>query len=126
MNETDNLGSFLKETKALLTDYIDTKIEIYRLLAVRSASCAAGFLLWITIITVLVSLFIIFLGLVTGFWLSEKTGSYRTGFGITAGLIAAAILLICALRRPLFINPMIRTIIQKFNQSKENNKEEKP
>lgn len=126
MDDTNDPGSFLKETKRLVRDYIETQVEIYRLRVVRSVSGAAGYLLWIIITIVLGSLFVIFLGLVTGFWLSETTGSYTTGFGITAGLILVVILLIAVLRRPLFVNPMIRNIIKKLDRPRESNKEEQP
>ncbi len=88
-------------------------MEIYRLRAVLVVSRMAGSILWIIISLVLVSLLIVFGGIVTGFWLSEITGSYTKGFGITAIILLVLILLLAALRKVLFINPIIRAIIKK-------------
>lgn len=107
------MGSFLKENKKLITGWVDTKMEIYRLRAVLVVSRMAGSILWIIISLVLVSLLIVFGGIVTGFWLSEITGSYTKGFGITAIILLVLILLLAALRKVLFINPIIRAIIKK-------------
>jgi hypothetical protein len=55
----------------------------------------------------------IFLELVTGFWLSAVTGSYTRGFGLATLIIVVVILLLAALRKVLFVNPIIRAIIRK-------------
>jgi hypothetical protein len=122
MSDTENLGSFLKETKKLVKDYVDTRLEIYRLMVIRAASGAAGYLLWTIVLMGLLFLLVIFLGLVTGFWLSEKTGSYTSGFGIATGLLLLVIILVAAFRKPLFVNPIIRNMIKKLdNNTKEQN-----
>jgi hypothetical protein len=116
MPETEDLGSFLKENKKLAKDYLDTRLEIYRLQAIRSFSKFSGYLLWLVISVILLSLFIVFAGLVAGFRLSEATGSYTKGFGLTTLLILVLIILIALLRRVLFINPIIRTIINRAGE----------
>ena len=119
MSDSENLGSFFKENKKLVKDYIETRLDIFRLKIIRIFSRSAGYLIWMIISLFLLWLFIIFLGLVTGFWLSSVTGSYITGFGITALIILALIIILALLRRILFVNPFIRTIIKKASEETE-------
>lgn len=116
MTETQDFGSFIKENKKLVRDYFDTRLEIYRLRAIRLLARASSYLLWIIVFLVLLSLFIIFGGLVTGFWLTELTGSYVKGFGLTTLLILALIILLALFRRVLFINPIIRLLIRRTSE----------
>lgn len=119
MADTETFSSFLKENKKLVRDYIDTRIEIYRLQFIRGFSRSAGYLLWVVISLVLAALFIVFAGIVTGFWLSEVTGSYVKGFGLTTLLILVVILIVALFRKQLFINPIIRTIISHSIEKQE-------
>ncbi|SRR6266496_6117387 len=118
MPESENFSSFFKENKKLAKEYLDTKFEIYKLGLIRIASKVAGNLIWAIVSFFLLWLFIIFIGLVAGFWLSKITGSYVYGFAIVAGLILVKMLLLALLRRPLFINPIIRSIIQNAKEEK--------
>jgi hypothetical protein len=119
MPAPENLGSFIRENKSLASDYVETRIEILRLKMIRSLSKLAGQFIWVIISLFLFSLLAIFLGLVTGFWLSEITGSFTKGFGLTALILLVLILLIAALRKYLFINPIIRIIIRKTSEDRE-------
>lgn len=125
MPDTETFGTFLRENKKLAREYIDTRLDIYRLQLTRAFSRSAGYLLWIVISLVLISLFVVFAGIVTGFWLSELTGSYVKGFGLTTLLILFIIGILALLRRPLFINPIIRAVISSsMKKQKEPEKEE--
>lgn len=124
MSQSDTFGSFFTENKKLVKEYLDTRLEIYKLKFIKVFSNTAGHFIWIIISLFLLWLLVIFLGLVTGFWLSELTGSYTTGFGITALIIVVKIILLALLRRPLFVNPIIRAIIKKATQETETKTEE--
>lgn len=113
MSEFENLGSFFRENKKLVKDYLDARLEIYKLKLIRIFSKSAGYFIWIIISLFLLFLFFIFLGLVTGFWLSELTGSYVKGFGITTLIILVVIIVLALLRKVLFVNPIIRNIINR-------------
>ena len=117
MKETENLGSFFDENKKLVKEYFETRLEIYRLSIIKSLTGIAGHLLWVIVLLFLLSLLTIFLGMVTGFWLSVKTGSYSQGFGLTALIILFLVLLVLAFRKSLFINPLIRIIMKKTIQT---------
>lgn len=116
MTGTENLGSFFKENKKLAREYLDTRMEIYKLKLVRIFSKSAGYFFWIVISLFLLFLFVIFLGLVTGFWLSDLTGSYAKGFGLTTLIILVVVVVLALLRKTLFVNPIIRSIINRMNE----------
>ena len=123
MSEFEDLGSFFRENKKLAKEYFDTRLEIYKLKLIRILSRSAGYFIWIIISLFLLFLFIIFLGLVTGFWLSELTGSYVKGFGLTALIILALIIILALLRNVLFVNPIIRNIISRSHDEMKDEEE---
>jgi len=112
MRSKDNFHSFFRENKDLAKEYINVRLEIYRLGLIRSLSRSAGYMIWVIVSIVLLALFLVFAGIVTGLWLSELTGSYLKGFGWTTLLIVAVTGVLALFRKRLFINPMIRTLIR--------------
>jgi len=112
-DQKENLGTFFKENSTLAREYFETQMEIYRLKVVRLISKSAGYFIWIIISLFLVLLLLIFLGTVAGLWLSNITGSYIAGFGITTLLIFALIVILALLRKTLFVNPIIKAIIHR-------------
>jgi hypothetical protein len=120
MIEKENLGSFLKENKELLREYLDTRLEILKLKMIRLFSKSAGFLIWVILSLFLFFLLMTFIGLVIGFWLTKLTGSYVEGFGYTSLIMLAVIILLALFRKSFFINPVIRIMIRR---STENNHE---
>ena len=121
MANTDNFNSFLSENKKLAKEYLDLKIEIGRLRLISMFSKTAGYIIWVIVMLFLFSLACTFLGLVAGFWFSDLTGSYVKGFGLATIGILLMIFLIIVLRRTLFVNPIIRTIIKKANEENKTN-----
>jgi hypothetical protein len=113
MSERENLGSFLKENKKLVRDYVDTRFGIYKLKMIRLFSKSGGYLIWIIISLSLIFLLLTFTGLVIGFWFTDLTGSYVKGFGYTTLIMLGIILVLCLFRNPLFVDPIIRKIIRR-------------
>jgi len=126
MTENENFTTFLKENKTLVSDYLETRLDIYRLMLIRSFSKSAGYFIWLIISFLLLFLVIIFLGLVTGFWLSELTGSYIKGFLLATLIIAVIIFIVAMLRKVLFVNPIIRSIIRRSNEETETENNKQP
>lgn len=116
MAQPENLGSFVKENKALLQEYLETRIELLRLQGIRSGSKATGYLVWMLISLFLLLLVGIFSGLVLGFWLSDLTGSYVKGFGITTLILVVLVVLLTLFRRSLFIDPAVRKVIASMQE----------
>jgi hypothetical protein len=113
MEQKENLGSFLKDNKDLLKEYLETRYEILRLKSIAGIAKAAGALIWFFIAALLGLLILLFGGFTLGFWLSRVFENEVTGFGITALILLAVLGILAAFRQSVFINPVIRIIISK-------------
>lgn len=123
MSQPDNLGSFIRENRSLAREYVETRVEILRLQGIRVLSKSMGLLAWVIIAALLGFLSLIFAGLVLGFWLSDLTGSYVQGFGITTLVLILLLVLLVLFREPLFVNPIIRKVIQRLQEEREEKNE---
>ena len=124
MSGPETFGSFLRENKSLLKEYLETRLEIYRLQSIRVFSKSAGYLVWIVISLFLLFLIVIFGGLVLGFFLSEKMNSLTAGFGITTLFFVLVFIVLMAARRKIFIDPIIRSVLQKTAEATDENEED--
>jgi hypothetical protein len=112
MVEPENLGSFFKENKSVLKEYIETRLEIFKLQAIKVSSKSAGYLVWIIVSLFLLFLIAIFSGMTLGYWLSSLTGSFIEGFGLTALFMLLLFVVFAIFRKKIFVNPVVKTIIQ--------------
>jgi hypothetical protein len=119
MSQPDNLGAFFAENKTLLKEYLETRMKIYRLQSIRLFSQSAGYFAWILISVFLIFLFLLFGGLMVGFWFSDLLHSNVKGFGLVALLILAVFILLAVFRRALFVEPVIQSIIQRSREEEE-------
>jgi hypothetical protein len=124
MSQPDNLGAFFSENKALLIEYIETRMEIYRLQSLRIFAKSAGYFAWIIVSLFLAFLILLFSGLVLGFWVSGLVHSYTLGFGLVVLLLVVIFILLAVLRRSLFVNPAIQSIIQRSRDEVRDSPEE--
>jgi sterol desaturase/sphingolipid hydroxylase (fatty acid hydroxylase superfamily) len=120
-NQPDNLGSFISENKAVLKEYLETRMEIYRLQSLRIFSRSAGYFAWILVSLFLAILIVIFGGLMLGYWFSSMLGSYVKGFGLMTLLLVALFVLLALFRKSLFVDPVVQSIIQKSREEEEEN-----
>ena len=116
MSEPQNLGSFIAENKSLLKEYLETRMEIYRLQSTRVVAKSAGMIAWIFLSLLLGFLFLLFGGLMLSYWFAGIFHSYVKGFGLVALLILLVFLIIAVFRRVLFVDPVIHAIIQKSKE----------
>jgi hypothetical protein len=116
MSENESMGSFLKSNKSLAKEYLETRLEIFRLNGIRMASKSAGYFVWLIISLFLIFLIILFLGVTVGFWLSKLTDSFIIGFG----LVTIALILICVIltvfRKKLFLEPLMQMILDRASE----------
>ncbi|HXB07214.1 MAG TPA: hypothetical protein VNW04_08865 [Puia sp.] len=119
MPQPDNLGSFFADNKKLLKEYLETRLEIYRLQSLRLFAKSAGYLAWILLSLFLAFLFLLFGGLMVAYWFSGLFHSYVKGFGMVALLILVLFILIALFRRILFVEPVIQSIIQRSKEEPE-------
>jgi thiol:disulfide interchange protein len=124
MEEHENLASFARQNKRLIRDWVETRIELFKLRIARMISVSAGYLAWIFVTIFIALLVIIFVGVTAGFWLSDITGSTTKGFGIITltGILLAIILAI--FRRPIFINPIVRGFVKRMMTDEKENEQQ--
>ena len=119
MSQPDNLGSFFAENKTLLKEYLETRMEIYRLQSLRLFARSAGYFAWILLSLFLAFLFLLFGGFMTAYWFSELFHSQFKGFGLVTLLILVVFILLAVFRKALFVNPVIHSVIQKSKEEEE-------
>ncbi len=119
MSQPDNLGGFFAENKKLVKEYLETRLEIYRLQSLRVFAKSAGYFAWIFLSFFLAFLFLLFGGMMVAFWFSTRLHSYVKGFGVVTLLILVVFLLVALFRRKLFVEPVIQSIIQKSREEEE-------
>lgn len=114
MSSSESMGSFFRDNKNLVKDYLETRLEIYRLKGIRAVSKTAGYLIWLVIAIFLIWMIGLFAALVFAFWMSELTGSLVAGFAITLSFVILKVILLTVFRKQLFVNPIIRRILKKM------------
>ena len=119
MSQPDNLGSFFSGNKTLLKEYLETRMEIYRLQSLRIFSKSAGYFAWIIVSLFLVFLILLFSGMAIGFWFSSLLHSYVKGFGLVTLLLLVVFILLAVFRKLLFVDPVIQSIIQRSREEVE-------
>jgi len=119
MSQPDNLGSFFAQNKSLLKEYLETRMEIYRLQSVRLFAQSAGLFVWVLLSLFLGFLFLLFGGMMVAFWFSNMFHSYVKGFGMVTLLILLVIVLLTLFRKALFVEPVIQSVIQKSKEEGE-------
>ena len=119
MGEPDNLGSFFAENKTLLKEYLETRLEIYRLQSLRVFARSAGLFVWVLLSLFLAFLFLLFGGMMLGFWFSDLFHSHVKGFGMVTLLVLLVFILLTIFRKVLFVEPVIQSIIQKSRDEEE-------
>jgi len=119
MGEPDNLGSFFAENKTLLKEYLETRLEIYRLQSLRLFARSAGLFVWVLLSLFLAFLFLLFGGMMLGFWFSDLLHSHVKGFGLVTLLVLLVFILLTIFRKSLFVEPVIQSVIQKSKDEEE-------
>ena len=119
MDQPDNLGTFFAENKTLLKEYLETRLEIYRLQSLRLFARSAGLFAWVLLSLFLAFLFLLFGGMMLAFWFSDLFHSHVKGFGIVTLLILLVFILLAVFRKALFVEPVIQSVIQKSKEEEE-------
>lgn len=90
------------ELQDVTKSYIDSKINLWKVLFLQKTTKAGTYLLTSVVIIMSAFSFILFLLLAFSFWYGESHGSIAMGFLISAGAVIFLMLLIYLLRRVLF------------------------
>jgi hypothetical protein len=119
----DNLNDFYTENRKLLTDYLDVRLQLLRLGSIRTLSRTLAMLILLSVISLMALLFLVFMVIAFSVYMSNVLESSVWGF-VCGGLVFLFILLLTiALRKPLFLNPLIRLFIITSAQEDEEDEE---
>lgn len=90
---SENLGDFYKENKKLVSDYIDTRIELIKLGAIKTTAKTLSVLILIGLVSFMMLFFILFLVIAFSWYMADQLGSAALGF-LCGGAVFLGILLL--------------------------------
>jgi hypothetical protein len=96
-----------------LKQYVDTNIELIQLEVVERFSVIGASLISIVFVGITGVLFVLFISIGAGFYLSYLLGNYYSGFAIIAGFYLLLFLILIIGKKKLFEKPLRDKIIQK-------------
>ena len=100
-----------------LKNYINTNYELLKLKAVERISVSLADLISDFLVGLVLFLFVFFISLWAGFYLSTLVGDNYSGFAIVAGIYLLIGLIMIVLRRKLVEKPLRNKIIRKIFSS---------
>jgi len=112
MSSKETFFSFFSENKALLKDYLDTRLDLIKLQGVRTLSRTISVGMVTFIISLLSLSILLLLNITFAFWIASITGSNIIGFASAAGLLILILIGFIAFGRGMVQNQIIRMIIQ--------------
>jgi hypothetical protein len=95
-------------------EYLNLKIDEYKLRGVEGLSTLFNTILFITVTTIVAGVALQLLGLAAGYAIGELIGSTSLGFCIIGGIFVIAVIILYAFRKKLFINQLIKIFIKLF------------
>jgi hypothetical protein len=112
MSSKETFFSFFSQNKALLKEYIDTRLELMKLQGVRTLSRTISAIMIIFIISLLCLSILLLIGITFAFWIADITGSNIAGFASAAGLFILFLIGFIVFGRGMVQNQIIKRIIQ--------------
>lgn len=119
----ENLRDFYDENKKILSEYLETRVEIVKLTAVRSLSRTLAMLILISAISFMVLFFMLFLVISFSWMMADLLGSAALGFLSGGGVFLLILVLTVIFRKQLFLNPLIRLFIRTSTEDDEEDDE---
>lgn len=114
----------IKDIGERIKVYLESEKELLRLWVVKKASSIVGNIFSFIIILFILDIALALVGIWLGFWLSDITGSYAIGFGLSAITFLILMLLLLIFRKPLLVRPFmnlaVRTMVEEENLPDEN------
>lgn len=110
---------FLKKNKTVLKEYVEVRLELFRLQGVKLLSKSLSLFIWITIVLFLVFFILLFLGMLFAWWIADISGSNIIGFASAAGVFLLLLGIVILFRKALFQEPVSRLIIREAMEQDE-------
>jgi uncharacterized membrane protein (DUF485 family) len=115
----ETLNDFYQENRKLVTEYLETRLQLIRLMAIRTLSRTFSLFIVICLVSFMVLFFLLFLVIAFSWQMADVTGSAALGFLCGAGVFLLLLILGIVFRKPLFLNPLIRLFIQSSANEQE-------
>jgi len=115
----ETLNDFYQENRKLVTEYLETRMQLIRLTAIRTLSRTFSLFIVICLVSFMVLFFLLFLVIAFSWQMADVTGSAALGFLCGAGVFLLLLTLGIVFRKPLFLNPLIRLFIQSSANEEE-------
>jgi uncharacterized membrane protein (DUF485 family) len=115
----ETLNDFYQENRKLVTEYLETRLQLIRLTAIRTLSRTFSLFIVICLVSFMVLFFLLFLVIAFSWQMADVTGSAALGFLCGAGVFLLLLTLGIVFRKPLFLNPLIRLFIQSSANEEE-------
>lgn len=115
----ETLNDFYQENRKLVTEYLETRLQLIRLTAIRTLSRTFSLFIVICLVSFMVLFFLLFLVIAFSWQMADVTGSAALGFLCGAGVFLLLLILGIVFRKPLFLNPLIRLFIQSSANEEE-------
>ena len=120
---SENLGDFYKENKKLITDYIETRIELLKLSSIKTMAKTLSALILVVLISFMILFFLLFAVIAFSWYMADQLGSAALGFLCGGGVFIAIILLSLIFRKALFLNPLIKIFLHASTEEDESSDE---
>jgi hypothetical protein len=114
MGTDKSFSSYYSESKGLLKEYVEVRVKLLKLQLIKALSRSLGMMFAMMVVSFFAFLVILFLGFSFSAWIAAETGNMALGYAAGAGLFFIFLLLVIVLRRPLFMNPLIRVFIREM------------
>ena len=121
---SENLGDFYKENKKIVSDYVDTRIELIKLGAIKTLAKTLSALILIALISFMTLFFLLFVVIAFSWYMADQLGSAALGFLCGGGVFSAILLLSIVFRKSLFLNPLIRIFLHASTEEDEESSDE--
>lgn len=117
-----DIGDTIEELTSNIKDYVNTQYQLAVLKAGNIASTVGARIIGAFILVSFLFLFVIFLSITAGFYLTSVTGSRETGFLIVALFYFLVGLVLLIFRQKLVIGPIRNNLIKQiFRDDKHEN-----
>ena len=105
---------FFREARKHLEEYIRMRYDLAKLQLAENTAKVLATLLSVMLLSFFALLVLLLTSVLAGFFLSNITGSYVTGFSVIAGFYLLVLFLGFAFRKSLMERPMMNHLIKKF------------
>ncbi len=104
----------IEELTDNVKEYINTRIELMKLKVSAKLAVILSNAMSRIILILFLFMFIMFISITAGFWLSKLTGGYASGFLILSGIYLLLFILFFIFRKHIIIEPMKDKIIKQI------------